>query len=110
MSKTTNKSAPEVRARAVRTFLDHESDHPRWWAAITSIPAEIGCSWHTLLDWAIHDRRPVHRGGLYLPQRPRQPACLDQAYQAPRPSRDRAVGRQYRHSYDNALNDTPIAA
>jgi transposase len=27
MSKTTNKVSPEVRARAVRMVLDHESEH-----------------------------------------------------------------------------------
>ena len=28
MSKTTNKFSPEVRERAVRMILDHETDHP----------------------------------------------------------------------------------
>jgi len=31
--------------------LDHESEHPSHWTAVSSIAAKIGCSAHTLLDW-----------------------------------------------------------
>ncbi|PXW74553.1 transposase [Blastomonas natatoria] len=51
MSKTTNKFAPEVRARAVRMVLDHEGDRPSRWAAIVSIAAKIGCVPQTLHEW-----------------------------------------------------------
>ena len=51
MSKTTNKFAPEVRARAVRMVLDHEGDHPSRWAAIVSIAEKIGCVPQTLFAW-----------------------------------------------------------
>ena len=50
-SKTTNKFSTEVRARAVRMVLDHESEHPSRWTAVSSIAAKIGCSAHTLPDW-----------------------------------------------------------
>ena len=50
-SKTTNTFSPEVRARAIRMVLDHESEHPSRWAAITSIASKIGCTPQTLHDW-----------------------------------------------------------
>ena len=50
-SQTTNKFSPEVRDRAVRMVLEHESEHPSRWAAISSIAGKIGCSPHTLLEW-----------------------------------------------------------
>ena len=51
-AKTTNKFSPEVRERAVRMVLDHEGEHSSRWTAVQSIAAKIGCSPHTLLDWA----------------------------------------------------------
>jgi len=51
MSKTTNKFAPEVGARAVRMVLDHKGDHPSRWAAIVLIAAKIGCVPQTLHAW-----------------------------------------------------------
>src|ERR1700728_4328471 len=49
-SKTTNKFSPEVRTRAVRMVLDHASEHPSRWAAVTSIAAKM--TPQTLHDWA----------------------------------------------------------
>ncbi len=51
MSKTTNRFSPEVRARAVRMVLDHESEHRSRWATVSSIAAKIGCTAQSLNEW-----------------------------------------------------------
>lgn len=51
MTSKTNKFSHEVRARAVRVVLDHASEHPSRWAAVTSIATKIGCTPQTLHDW-----------------------------------------------------------
>ncbi len=49
--KTSARYSPEVRARAVRMVLEHQSDHPSQWAAISSIASKIGCTGETLRKW-----------------------------------------------------------
>lgn len=51
MNKTTNKSTPEVRERAVRMILNGEGQHDSRWFAILSISAKIGCAPQTLNEW-----------------------------------------------------------
>ena len=60
-SKTTNKFSPEVRARAVRMVLDHESEHASRWAAVSSIAAKIGCTGQTLNEWVKQAERDTGR-------------------------------------------------
>ena len=49
--KKLGKYSPEVRERAVRMLLEHESEHSSQWAAIVSIAGKIGCTPETLRKW-----------------------------------------------------------
>ncbi len=49
--QTSARYSPEVRARAVRMVLEHQSDYPSQWAAIGSIASKIGCAGETLRKW-----------------------------------------------------------
>jgi len=51
MTKTSSRYSPEVRARAVRMVLDHQTDYASQWEAICSISAKIGCSAEALRKW-----------------------------------------------------------
>ena len=51
MSNTRNRFSPEVRARAVRMVMEHQSEHTSRWAAIESIAPKIGCAPQTLHNW-----------------------------------------------------------
>jgi transposase len=59
--QTSAKYSPEVRARAVRMVLEHQSDYPSQWAAIGSIASKIGWTGETLRKWV---RRAERDQGL----------------------------------------------
>ena len=50
MTRQTRYS-PEVRERAVRMVLDHQSEYASQWQAVESIAAKIGCTAETLRRW-----------------------------------------------------------
>ena len=50
MSRQTRYS-PEVRERAVRMVLDHQSEYSSQWQAVISIAAKFGCTAETLRRW-----------------------------------------------------------
>ena len=71
MGRPSNYSA-EVRQRAVRMVLEHESAHESQWAAISSIATKIGCSPETLRKWLRQSERDTgNRAGLTTNERER---------------------------------------
>ena len=70
--KTSARYSPEVRARAVRMVLEHQSDYPSQWAAMTSIASKIGCTAETLRKWVRQAERDQGlRGGTTTEERDR---------------------------------------
>ena len=71
MSKT-KQYAPEVRERAVRMVLEHQSDYESQWSAIESIAPKIGCTTETLRKWVRQrERDQGKRAGLTSDERER---------------------------------------
>ncbi len=56
-----SRYSPEVRERAVRMVLEHESEHDSQWAAIRSIASKIGCTPETLRKWVRQTERDEGR-------------------------------------------------
>jgi transposase len=64
--------SPEVRVRAVRMVMEHETAHDSQWAAITSIAEKIGCTAETLRKWVRQAERDAGtRPGLTTEERER---------------------------------------
>ncbi len=60
-----SRYSPEVRERAVRMVVEHESEYDSQWAAIRSIASKIGCTGETLRKWVRQTERDErHRPGL----------------------------------------------
>ena len=69
---TSKRYSPEVRERAVRMVLEHESEHDSRWATIRSIAEKIGCSPESLRKWVHQTERDQGlRSGLTTDERER---------------------------------------
>ena len=51
MSKTSNQNLPEMRVRAVRIVVEHQSYYETQSAAVAAFTPKIGCIRETVNDW-----------------------------------------------------------
>jgi len=54
----------EDRERAARLVLQHQSEHPSQYAAMTALAPGIGCAIETLRRWVRRYERGISKGGL----------------------------------------------
>ncbi len=67
-----SRYSSEVRERAVRMVLEHESQYDSQWAAIRSIASKIGCTAETLRKWVRQaERDEGRRPGLTTDEKKR---------------------------------------
>ena len=68
----TSRFSPEVRDRAVRMVLEHQSEYESKWSAIKSLAEKIGCSAEALRKWVAQAERDAgERPGLTTDERTR---------------------------------------
>jgi transposase len=71
MSRRTRFSQ-EVRERAVRMLVEHESEYNSRWEAISSVAEKIGCAPETLRKWLLRaEVDSGHRDGVTSDERTR---------------------------------------
>ena len=64
--------SPEVRERAVKLVLEHQTEYDSQWAAIGSVAAKIGCTAETLRGWVRqHERDTGRRDGMTTTEKER---------------------------------------
>ena len=83
---SSNKYSPEVRERAVRMVLEHQSAHDSQRAAIESIAEKIGCTSETLRKWVRQAERDQPRRESPSQLRSAHGRCVPDAYRRENPS------------------------